>query len=184
MQKTTFSTPTGTGYVIYPTNYNDIQQIPAGGISVVFGEATQQDLLARYKTACDPNDVSDPACIEGLAEILYEQAPDLQKRLLPAIPVLLVILAVDALVTAVLAEVYVNSGQDPKPVGMIVYQSSVIASVAALSTATGASVILVETTTNDKKAITISTTELTSFNPSPTTSAPSGTNSASFGYVH
>lgn len=177
LQKTTFSTPTGTGYVIYPTNYNDIQQIPAGGITVVFGEATQQDLLARYKTACDPNDISDPACIESLVEILEEQAPDLQKRLAPvAIAGFALFLAAYGIVTAILTQGF-NNEQDPKPVGMILYPSSVIASMAALSTATGVNVIVVETTPGDTKAMTISSTELTSFNPSPTTSA-------SFGYVH
>ncbi len=131
-------------------------------------------MLAIYKRACDPNNPSDPVCIEGLAQVLDEQAPDLQKRFLPALPVVLVVLAADALLTAIYAEFYLNSEPDPKPVGMIHYPSSVLASVAALSTATDASVIIVETTTSDKKAITISTTELTSFNPSPTISASSG----------
>ena len=130
--------------------------------------------MAKYNTACDLNNLSDPVCIEGLGQILDEQAPNLQKRLLPAIPVLLVVLAADALLIAIFAEFHLNSGPDTKPVGMIHYESSVLASVAALSTATSASVTIVETTTSDKKAITISTTELTSFNPPHTISASSG----------
>lgn len=130
--------------------------------------------MAKYNTAFDPNNLSDSVCIEGLGQILDEQAPDLQKRFLPAIPVLLVVLAADALLIAIFAEFHLNSGPDTKPVGMIHYESSVLASVAALSTATSASVIIVETTTSDKKAISISTTELTSFNPSPKISASSG----------
>ena len=131
-------------------------------------------MLAAYKKLCDPNNPSDPVCIEGLAQVLDEQAPDLQKRFLPAIPIFLVILAGDALLTTIFTEFYLNSEPDPKAVGMVHYPSSVLASVAALSTATDASVIIVETATSDKKAITISTTELTSFNPSPTISASSG----------
>ena len=167
-------TPTGTGYVIYPTNYQELQQIPADGIRVVFYEQTQQDLLAKFKTACSPDDVSQAECIEGLGEVLHEQAPDLQKRFFFVLPVLAVVLAVEALTLAIYLGIVLDSGPEYKPVPMIHYESSVLVSAAAVSTATSASVIVVESTTGDKQAITISTTELTSFNPSPTASAASG----------
>ena len=132
-------------------------------MNVIFGEQTQKDLLAKYIATRDLKNPSDPVCIEGLIQILDEQTPDLQKRFLPAaLPVYLVYLAAEALVVAIVAEFYANSAPDPKPVGMIHYESSVLASVAALSTAAGASVFVVETTTSDKQAITISTAELTS----------------------
>ena len=137
-------------------------------MTVVFGQTTQQDLLAAFKSGCDPDNLSDPACIEGLADILEAQAPDLQKRLLPALPVFLVLIAAQGLVVALMAELLKNSGQ---PVPLIHYESSVLAAVSDASTASSASVMLVETTTSDPQAITISTTELTSFNPSPTASA-------------
>lgn len=137
-------------------------------MTIVFGQTTQQDLLAAFKSGCDPDNLSDPACIEGLADILEAQAPDLQKRFFLAIPVLAGLIAAQAIVIALLAELMNNSAQ---PVPLIHYESSVLAAVSDVSTATSASVILVETTTSGPQAITISTTELTSFNPSPTASA-------------
>ena len=130
--------------------------------------------MTKFKTACTPDDVSEAECIEGLGEVLHEQAPDLQKRFLIVLPVLAVILAVEALQLAIYLKLVLDSGPDYKKVPMIHYESSVLASAAAVSTATSASVIVVESTTGDKQAITISTTELTSFNPSPTASAFSG----------
>lgn len=173
LQQTSLQTPSGTGYVIYPTDYSQLSSIPSDGIYVVFGETTQQDLLTQFNKACGTDKLSDPACIEGLGEVLDEQAPDLQKRFLPLIPVFAVVLAADALVLAILGEQMYNSGPDYKPVGVLHYESSVLVSLQDVSTATSASVILVETTTGDPQAITISTTELASFNPSPTTSAAS-----------
>ena len=129
--------------------------------------------MAKFQDVCNPSNASDPACIESLAEILDQEAPDLKKRFLPAIPVIAVILASEALVAGVLAELFLDSGPNPMPVGQVHYVSTVLASVAAVSSAIGASVILVETATDDKHAIIISTTELTSFNPSPTASASS-----------
>lgn len=137
---------------------------------VVFGETTQQDLLAQFSKTCGPDELSDPACIEGLGQVLDDQAPDLQKRVLPLLPVLAVVLAADALVLAILGEQMYNSGPDYKPVSVLHYESSVLVSLQDVSTATSASVIIVETTTGDSQAITISTTELISFNPSPTIS--------------
>ncbi len=68
----------------------------------------------------------------------------------------------------ILAEMIRNSDQ---PVSVLHYKSSVLVALQDVSTATTASVVVVETTTGDPQAITISTTELTSFNPSPTISA-------------
>ena len=66
---------------------------------------------------------------------------------------------------------YTNSGQGTKVLPPIHYNASVLAGAEAVQSATGASVILVETVVGDAQAITISTAELTAFNPSPTTSA-------------
>lgn len=127
----------------------------------------QQALFAQYSKSCSSDQLSDPACIEGLGEVLYEEAPDLQKRFLPVLPILAVIIAAEGLVVGMLAEMIRSSGQ---PVSVLHYESSVLVALQDVSTATTASVILVETTTGDTQAITISTTELTSFNPSPTVS--------------
>ena len=124
--------------------------------------------MAKFEDECDLVNPSDPGCIESLAEILDQQAPDLQKRFLPAIP-----LIAAALVAGVLEELYLDSLPRPTPVPQIHYVSSVMTSVAAVASATGASVFIVETATDDKHAIIISTTELTLFNPSPTASASS-----------
>ena len=127
----------------------------------------QKALFAQYSESCSSDQLSDPACIEGLAEVLYEGAPDLQKRFLPVLPVLAVVVAAEGLVVGILAEIMRNSGQ---PVSVLHYESSVLVALQDVSTATTASVILVETTTGDSQAISISTTELTSFNPSSTIS--------------
>ena len=82
-------------------------------------------------------------------------------------------LAAQALVVALIAHLYTyytNAGQ-----GIVLppihYNASVLAGAQAVQSATGASVILVETVVGDAQAITISTAELTAFIPSPTTSA-------------
>ncbi|CAF9913636.1 hypothetical protein IMSHALPRED_001401 [Imshaugia aleurites] len=164
---TSLQAPSGTGYVIYPTDYNELSTIPSDGIYVVFNETLQKALFAQYSESCSSDQLSDPACIEGLAEVLYEGAPDLQKRFLPVLPVLAVVVAAEGLVVGILAEIMRNSGQ---PVSVLHYESSVLVALQDVSTATTASVILVETTTGDSQAISISTTELTSFNPSSTIS--------------
>lgn len=142
-------------------------------MDIICDEETQQLMLDEFNTACVPDKIKDPACIEGLGATLYKRSPNLQKRFLPILPAIAVVIAIDALLIAVYAELIQESGPEYKAVTQVHYESSVLASVSALSSATKASVVLVETTVGDKQAITVSTSELISFNPSSTTSSPS-----------